>query len=44
MHGNGKTSGAQFLTCYIVGTPLMAIFRSSKDVDGDAERILNSLN
>jgi hypothetical protein len=44
MHVDGKTSGPQFLTCYIVGTPLMAIFRSSKDVDRDAERVLNSLN
>ena len=39
----GNTS-AQHVLCFVVGTPLMATFSSPKDVDGDAARILASLN
>jgi hypothetical protein len=39
----GNTS-AQDVLCFVVGTPLMAIFSGPEDVDGDAARILASLN
>lgn len=39
-----KTPDTHVLTCYVVDTPLLASFMGPKDVDGDAERILKSLN
>lgn len=44
MHDRDGIQGAQVLNCFVVGTPLMASFMSPQDVDGDAERILSSLN
>ena len=44
MPGKDKIPGAQVLSCFVVGTPLRANFMSPKDVDGDAKRMLASLN
>ena len=38
----GNTS-TQKVQCFVAGTPLQASFMSPKDVDGDAARILGSL-
>ena len=43
MRGIAGNTSAQDLWCFVVGTPLQASFRSPKDVDGDAARILASL-
>ena len=44
MSGKRNPPRAQVLTCYVVGTRLLASFMSPNDVDADAERILKSLN
>ena len=43
LRGSAGNPSAQHVLCFVVGTPVMASFSGPKDVDGDAARILASL-